>query len=368
MVQSCVEISDWSRLPSEPLVTIVMPAYNHQRYLREAIEGVVGQKTDFPIELIIGDDSSTDRTREIAIAQQQAHPARIRLLTSDNNVGMHENAARLIAAARGRYLAFCEGDDSWHRPDKLSAQIAALESSGEISLVCSSWRIISEEGAILMPDVLDLDGEGTQSFDLDDILVGRVKTVTVCTRTELIRQALRVSPLCQPGRYPFADSPMWVEASRHGRCLCLPEPYATYRLSLNSATRPRDIMDVYRFIAGASEFDRDVLGMYPLPQGKHAATEARIVATRKRLRALALLGESCKVRGELRWLQRLGGQAGFREYLLYLLSVLTQAGTLGAPLRRWVLVAWRALTLRRRKRMPIPRAPQTRPERIENPA
>lgn len=368
MSATYVDHSDWDRLPSEPLVSIVMPAYNHERYLADAIEGIIRQRTDFPIELIIGEDGSTDRTSEIALTYQHGFPALIRVLLGERNVGMHENAARLIAAARGKYLAFCEGDDCWDRPNKLAEQVAVLERDPEISLVCSSWRTISEDGNLLVPDVLDLDKSCVHFFGLDDILAGRVKTVTICTKTEVIRQALQESPLCRLGRYPFGDAPMWVEASRHGRCLCLPQPYATYRLSLNSATRPRDIMDVYRFIAGASEFDRDVLGIYCLPQGEKAGLEARIQATRKRLRALALLGEAGKVREELRWLKRLGARAHSREHLLYLLAMLTQPDTIGAPLRRWVLLAWHAFTVRRRKTISPPLIARSRPERAESSA
>ena len=348
MAHPYVEHSDWESLPSKPLVSIAMPTFNHERYLQDAIQGIVQQRTDFPIELIIGDDGSTDRTGEIARAYQQAYPGIIRLLSGESNAGMHENCARIISVARGRYLAFCEGDDVWHRPDKLSAQVQLLESDPAVSLVCSNWRIISEEGAVLVPDVLRIDKRSVQLFGLDDILAERVKTVTVCTKTELVRRALKESALCRLGRYPFGDAPMWVEASHHGRCVCLPQEYGTYRLSSNSATRPRDIMDVYRFIAGACEFDRDVLGIYCLPQGEHASTEVRIQATRKRLRALALLGEADKVREELRWLYWLGARAHFREYLLYVGSILSQPGTWGAPSRRWILLKWHTIAHHRR--------------------
>jgi Glycosyl transferase family 2 len=349
MIQTYVEHSDWTCLPSVPLVTVVTPAFNHERYLREALEGILAQQTTFPIELIIGDDASIDRTREIALAYQKAYSGLIRVLSGERNVGMHENAARLVAAARGRYLAFCEGDDCWHRPDKLSEQVALLESDASIALVCSSWRIVSEAGTVLVPDVLGIDKGRVHAFGLDDILAGQVKTVTVCTKTEIVRQALKHSPLCRAGRYPFADAPMWVEASRAGRCVCLPQANATYRLSRNSATRPRDIMDVYRFIAGASEFDRDALGMYPLPQGERAAIDARIRATHRRLRVLALLGDAGKVREELCWLRGLGARAHVGDYALYVLSLLTPPDTLGALLRRGVLLAWHGLAVRFRR-------------------
>lgn len=268
---------------------------------------------------------------------------------------MHENDARIYAAVRGKYMAFCEGDDSWHRTDKLSEQIALLEKDPRVALVCSSWRTVSDEGVLLVPDVLTLDKTCLHPFGLDEILSGQVKTLTVCTKTALIQRALRESPLCKTGRYPFGDAPMWVEASQHGDCLCLPDEYATYRLSRDSVTRPRDIMDVYRFIAGAAEFDRDVLGLYPFPRGKKAAVEVRIQATRKRLRALAFLGEATKVREELWWLCRLGAKVNIRDYLLYLGAAFSQPGTLGAAWRRWALLSWHAYTKRRTGAMPITR-------------
>lgn len=349
MMHTYLEYSNWELLAPEPLISIVMPTYNHERYLRDAIEGVIAQQVAFPIELIIGEDGSTDNSRAIALEYWRAHPSLIRVLTADRNVGMHENDARVLNAARGRYLAFCEGDDCWHRPDKLGAQVALLERDPNVALVCSSWRTISEEGAILIQDQLGLQKGRVYQFGLDEILRGEVKTVTVCTRTQLVHKALQDSPLCKAGLYPFGDAPLWVAVTRSGHCLCLPDSYGTYRLSRNSATRPAEIMDVYRFIAGASEFDRTVLGLYTLRKGAKATREGRITATRKRLRALALLGDAEKVREELCWLSRLGAKIGLREYLLYWGALLSQPGTWRADSRRWALAKWHALFQRRRQ-------------------
>jgi glycosyltransferase involved in cell wall biosynthesis len=346
------EFSDSSCLVSNPVVSVVMPTYNHGRYLREAIDGVVSQQTSFPFELIIGDDCSTDGTREIALEYQKLRPDIIRVLTADTRVGMHENDARIFSAVRAPYMAFCEGDDYWDRTDKLTRQVAILESQPQASLVCSSWRIVSDSGVVLDPDALGLDRIRPHCLDLHDVLRGHVKTVTVCARTAVIQKALRESPLCKLGRYPFGDAPLWVEASRAGDCICLPHEYATYRLSRDSVTRPRDLMGVYRFIAAASEFDRDVLGLYELRQGDGLAASVRIQATRKRLRALAFLGEASKVREEITWLLRLGAKVRLRDYLLYAASIVSQPGTLGETSRRWALVAWHSVAHRRAPKMP----------------
>lgn len=346
MAHAYVDYSDWNALPLHPVVSVVMATYNHERYLGEAIEGVVNQETDFPFELIVGEDCSSDRTRAVALRYQREYPAIIRVIAAQVRAGMHENCGRMVAAARGPYLAFCEGDDCWHRHDKLRDQIALMESDPNVSLVCTSWRTVSDDGTVLATDALGLENGCVHSLGLDDILIGRVKTVTVCTKTDLIRRALRESPLCRAGRYPFGDAPMWVEASRHGRCLCIPRDYGTYRLSRNSATRPEDIMDVYRFVAAASGFNRDVLVVYPLPQGERAAMNACIQATRKRLRALALLGEASMVREELSWLDRLAAKVRLRDYLLYAVALISPPGTWRAALRGWALRKWHASIVR----------------------
>ena len=94
-----------------PLVSVKMITYNHGPYIADAIEGVLMQKTDFRIELVIGEDCSTDDTRQIVLNRQSEHPDVVRVVTSDRNVGMHKNGDRVLRACRGKYIAVCEGDD-----------------------------------------------------------------------------------------------------------------------------------------------------------------------------------------------------------------------------------------------------------------
>jgi glycosyltransferase involved in cell wall biosynthesis len=120
------EISDPAAMSLQPLVSVHMLAYRHERFLAEAIEGVIAQVCDFPIELIIAEDCSPDGTLVIALDYQRRYPHLIRVITGDRNVGMHANAARSIPAARGKYIALCEGDDYWHHPHKLQMQIGLM--------------------------------------------------------------------------------------------------------------------------------------------------------------------------------------------------------------------------------------------------
>lgn len=132
----CRETSDPSALPKAPLVSVVMTAYNHGKYIREAIEGVLKQQTNFPFELVIGEDCSPDDTRAICLEYQRRRPDLVRVLWSDENVfgapGGNEN--RIQAHCRGEFFAYCEGDDYWTDPLKLQKQVDMLQRHPEAGM------------------------------------------------------------------------------------------------------------------------------------------------------------------------------------------------------------------------------------------
>lgn len=110
-----------------PLVSICMSTYRHERFIKQAIEGVMMQETDFDIELVIGEDFSDDGTRTICENLATRYGPRIRLLPSDRSYGQSQNLSRIITACTGKYIAMCEGDDYWIDPDKLQKQVTFLE-------------------------------------------------------------------------------------------------------------------------------------------------------------------------------------------------------------------------------------------------
>lgn len=117
----------------EPMVTVRTSTYQHGSYIKECIEGVLMQKTDFPIEFIIGEDFSTDGTREIVFEYAEKCPDIIRVFTADYNVGSKANGQRCIRAARGKYMALCEGDDYWTDPLKLQKQVNFMGENEELT-------------------------------------------------------------------------------------------------------------------------------------------------------------------------------------------------------------------------------------------
>ena len=119
---------------NSPTVSVCMPTYNHQEFIAHAIEGVLLQRTAFPIELRIGDDCSTDKTVEICREYRDRYPDIIKLRLNAKNQGQMMNWVASLRSCKGKYIAMCEGDDFWIDPFKLQKQVAILETHPEYSL------------------------------------------------------------------------------------------------------------------------------------------------------------------------------------------------------------------------------------------
>jgi glycosyltransferase involved in cell wall biosynthesis len=117
-----------------PLVSVRVATYNHEKYIAQCIEGILMQKTAFPVEVIIGEDCSTDKTCEIVFSYQRKHPEKIHVIATGKNIGPAQNSLRIQSACRGKYHAMCEGDDYWIDPLKLQKQVDFMEAHPEIPM------------------------------------------------------------------------------------------------------------------------------------------------------------------------------------------------------------------------------------------
>lgn len=141
-----IEIGDPSRLPQRPEVSVMMLAYNHGDYIRQALDGVLGQIVDFPIEIVIGEDCSSDNTREILLQYQSRYPDVVRVISGENNVGMNLNFLRVAERCRGKYVAICEADDYWSSNKKLSLQHEIAEKRPEVSIIVHNASVENVNG------------------------------------------------------------------------------------------------------------------------------------------------------------------------------------------------------------------------------
>lgn len=255
-----MESSDAIRLVATPLVSVLMITYNHAEYLAEAIDGVVSQQCDFPFELVIGEDASTDETRLIALDYQRRYPEIIRVIHSPANVGMNFNAKRIFSMARGEYIAYCEGDDYWCSTRKLSRQIELIRDRPDVGIVHTDWvraRKIGGEWKVgwansvhsRVPPKL-LEGALLRTFHYPKIL----RTCTILLRHSTL-QELANSELA--GKlYKFGDVVLAAYTTSRWKVAYLPEVTAVYRESPNSALRSGKPARL-EFLRSSLEFDTD---------------------------------------------------------------------------------------------------------------
>ena len=175
----------------EPMVSIRTSTYNHGPYIKQCIEGVLMQKTSFPFEYIIGEDFSTDETREIVFEYAKKYPQIIRVVTADYNVGSKANGQRCIRRSRGKYMAICEGDDYWTDPLKLQKQVDFLESHLDYSMCFHNAQLVIESSHLFnLTPIENRDYAMSELFEK-----WLVPTASILVRRELMKNLILDSRL-----------------------------------------------------------------------------------------------------------------------------------------------------------------------------
>ena len=130
-----------------PKLSVVLITYNHEPFIRECLEGIFSQETDFPFEVVVGEDCSTDNTRDVIREFDERYPGRMKLLFREKNLGrVTLNVYQSAMEAKGEYIAFIEGDDYWTDPKKLQKQVDFLEQHSEYMGTTCTFRLIGEKG------------------------------------------------------------------------------------------------------------------------------------------------------------------------------------------------------------------------------
>ena len=206
-----------------PKVTVIITTYNHERFIAEAIESVLMQETDFPSEIVILEDCSTDRTREIVVAYQQAHPERIRLELAETNRCNNQGLMTVMHDTASPFVALLDGDDYWTSPVKLQRQVEYLEAHPDCALCFHNVDLVYEDVSQERRPARPPDQK--QVSTLDDLL----ESCFITTCSVLLRRRGLVD---LPAWYvddQCADWSLFMLAAQHGPLGYLNEVMAVYR-------------------------------------------------------------------------------------------------------------------------------------------
>jgi glycosyltransferase involved in cell wall biosynthesis len=203
------------------LVDIPMCTYNHAPYIAQAVEGVMIQKTKFQYRLIIGEDCSSDGTREIVRGLLMKYQDRMKVILHDRNIGVQANSKIVLGECRAKYIALCDGDDYWTDSAKLQRQVDFLEANPDYSICYHRVEELRSDGS-RRPEKLNTS-EDFRTITIEDLARGNtIHTPSVVYRNGLIE-----------------DVPIWVNDfvlhmlnARHGKIYYMPDIMATYRVGV----------------------------------------------------------------------------------------------------------------------------------------
>lgn len=213
----------------KPLVSIVTITYNHEPWISKAIEGVLMQKVSFPIEYLIAEDCSTDGTRKICEQYVQKYPDIIKLLPSDKNYGAIKNEHRAFVAAKGKYIATCEGDDYWTDPLKLQKQVDFMEAHSEYSVTWTRYEKFNQVENRFYADCNDDLFHGGKAFVDITVHMFLHRWMTQYL-TMMFRHSSYDNTWCYKYRY-FRDSHQFYHLLQNGKGAILNFVGGVYRLT-----------------------------------------------------------------------------------------------------------------------------------------
>ncbi len=254
---------------ADPLVSVCIQAYQHEEWIAQCLESVLGQKTNFPFEIIVGEDDSSDGTRSICLAYQKKHPQLIAVQLGSSSAKMtingrktgRTNLLNIWSKARGQFVAMMDGDDYWCRTDKLQNQVNWLQTHPETTVVFTRSRVEDANGQLLYhaPEKDMADGHRWSRNDfLQKNLAGDL------TSSAMFRASLLPDFFAAEWRKKVIaiDYPFWVYATGTGFADCLPELHLVRRYSKGSFAA-LDNADRYLFMLDLQYDIQRELGLSP---------------------------------------------------------------------------------------------------------
>lgn len=205
------------------MVDVVMMTYNHEKYIKKAIEGVIMQETEFEIRLIIADDASTDGTEKIIAGISGSGTTKILHSRNKENIGAQANFLSAMQSCSSKYVALCEGDDYWIDKYKLQKQVDFLEANPDFAICYHRVYELYKNKKLKLEELNTAETE--MEYSIEFLARGNcMHTASVVFRNHLIGEF--------PGNFaksPVGDYVLHMLNARHGKIKYLPAPMAVYR-------------------------------------------------------------------------------------------------------------------------------------------
>jgi len=211
----------------DPKVSVALFTYKHEKSIAQAIESVLMQKTDFTVELVIGEDCSPDATRDIVQRYSEHYPFVIRPLLHEHNIGIGQNVTEVFKACRGKYIALLEGDDYWTDELKLQQQVDFMEREPDCAVCHHRVQAVADSSAKV---VYEYPPEEWRKYriDGDALIQSNINFIHTCSA--LYRVAAMPSRIEELLGLPLLDWPIAILSGQNGWIGYIDRCMAVYRL------------------------------------------------------------------------------------------------------------------------------------------
>lgn len=207
-----------------PLVSIICLVYNHANYLRECFDGFIMQRVNFPIEILVHDDASTDNSAEIIKDYTDKYPQLFKPIFQTINQyskGVHISATYQYPRCRGKYIAVCEGDDYWTDPYKLQKQVDYMEQHDDVVCSCHRYQILYDQtNEIELATNIYFDNHPAESSFEFDLSYPYLTEWITKTLTMVFRRDAMLGPLYAANFAHYRDVHLIYNLLSKGKGVC----------------------------------------------------------------------------------------------------------------------------------------------------
>lgn len=250
------------------MVSVFVTSYNHERFIRDCLDGIISQKTNFPIEVLAFDDASTDKTPSIIREYAEKYPdIIIPLLQSENQCqkGIKPWGQILAPKSRGKYIAICEGDDYWTDPDKLQKQVDFMESHPDFTFCFHNAILHFENGS--QPDKPFTNLETREYSEKELIDDWKAPTAAFLFPSKILNSPIYQQVLASK-KLIVGDNPLMRTCMHYGHAFAFAEPMSVYRIQPTGATQHlNDLDNVLKLMEQEAEY-MNIFGGYSIKRGK----------------------------------------------------------------------------------------------------
>lgn len=212
----------------ETVVTVLVPVYNHGKYIKECLNSIMAQKTNFKYEVFIADDCSNDNSKIILKGIEKTYPDNFHFIYRNENYGMVDNIKELKKMVNSRYFILLEGDDYWVCEDKLQRQVDYLDMMNDCIAVAHNTFVVDKNSNIIDYKYPECKNEYYTWLDYERFLLPG-QTTTIMMRSSILALEKHYAVLDKNFDFPL-DRKIAFILNCTGRIFCIQEKMSAYRL------------------------------------------------------------------------------------------------------------------------------------------